>query len=224
MTTTPAQTDAPDAAAAMDRMYRYTRHVYDASRKFYLFGRDQLIRDMDIRDGDTVVEIGCGTGRNLIKLAKTYPNAQCFGIDAANVMIETAEKNIARAGLSDRITVKQGLAQDLTPELFGLTKPFDVPYFSYSLSMIPPWKESVDAAMAATKPGRVLYSVDFWDQQGYSAWFRAMLTKWLALFHVHHRPELLEYFKVVAEREGSPLELTTIGKRYAYIAGITKME
>jgi len=216
-TQTPTQ---PDAAAAMDRMYRYTRHVYDASRRFYLFGRDTLIREMDVRDGDAVVEIGCGTARNLIKLAKRYPNAHCFGIDAAHVMIETARKNIAKAGLSDRVTVRQGLAQNLSPAMFDRDEPFDVTYFSYSLSMIPPWKESVDAAVAATKPGRTVYSVDFWDQSGYPAWFRAILQKWLDLFHVHFHPELLEYLKTVAQQQGSELQLKPIGKQYAYIAAV----
>jgi len=158
--------------------------------------------------------------RNLIKLAKRYPNAHCFGIDAAHVMIETARKNIAKAGLSDRVTVRQGLAQNLSPAMFDRDEPFDVTYFSYSLSMIPPWKESVDAAVAATKPGRTVYSVDFWDQSGYPAWFRAILQKWLDLFHVHFHPELLEYLKTVAQQQGSELQLKPIGKQYAYIAAV----
>jgi len=220
MTTDATTTSSADAADAMNRMYRYTRHVYDASRRFYLFGRDSLIREMDVRDGDTVVEIGCGTARNLIKLARRYPGAKCFGIDAAHVMIETAEKNIDKAGLTDRITVRQGLAQDLTPEMFDRGEPFDVTYFSYSLSMIPPWKESVDAAVAATRPGRTMYSVDFWDQSGYPAWFRAVLQKWLDLFHVHFHPELLEYLKQVAQQQGGELHLKPIGKQYAYIAAV----
>jgi len=45
----------------MDRMYRYTRHVYDLSRKYYLFGRDRLLRKMQIAEGDRVIEVGCGT-------------------------------------------------------------------------------------------------------------------------------------------------------------------
>ena len=32
-----------DAAALMDSMYRRQRHIYDASRKFYLLGRDAAI-------------------------------------------------------------------------------------------------------------------------------------------------------------------------------------
>lgn len=38
-----------DAAALMDAIYRRQRHIYDASRKFYLLGRDGLIADLDPR-------------------------------------------------------------------------------------------------------------------------------------------------------------------------------
>ena len=30
-----------EATLRMDRMYRYQRHIYDLSRKFYLLGRDR---------------------------------------------------------------------------------------------------------------------------------------------------------------------------------------
>ena len=62
-----------DAAALMDRMYRRQRHIYDLSRKFYLLGRDEAIARLRPAPGDKVLEIGCGTGRNLIKLAQAYP-------------------------------------------------------------------------------------------------------------------------------------------------------
>ena len=45
---------AKDAHPAMDRMYRWTRHVYDASRKYYLLGRDALIGELNVQPGETV--------------------------------------------------------------------------------------------------------------------------------------------------------------------------
>ena len=63
-----------DAAALMDRMYRRQRHIYDLSRKYYLLGRDEAIARLDPAPGDGVLEIGCGTGRNLIKAAQAYPD------------------------------------------------------------------------------------------------------------------------------------------------------
>ena len=64
-----------DAALSMDRMYRRQRHVYDLTRKYYLLGRDRMIDGLDARPGHRVLEIGCGTGRNLIQAARRYPQA-----------------------------------------------------------------------------------------------------------------------------------------------------
>src|SRR5271154_134301 len=70
-----------DAAGLMDRMYRRQRHVYDLTRKFYLLGRDQLIDTLAPPVGARVLEIGCGTGRNLIRAALQYPAMGAYGID-----------------------------------------------------------------------------------------------------------------------------------------------
>ena len=37
-----------DHSVLMDDVYRYQRHIYDASRKFYLLGRDRLIDALDL--------------------------------------------------------------------------------------------------------------------------------------------------------------------------------
>ena len=73
----------------MDRMYRHQRYFYDLTRKYYLLGRDRLIREMKISGGENILEIGCGTARNLIILGeKTRERklfrARCFGRNVKN--------------------------------------------------------------------------------------------------------------------------------------------
>ena len=60
----------------MDRMYRLQRYFYDITRKYYLLGRDRLLREMDLAPDARVLEIGCGTARNLICLARQRPQVQ----------------------------------------------------------------------------------------------------------------------------------------------------
>jgi S-adenosylmethionine-diacylgycerolhomoserine-N-methlytransferase len=176
----------------MDRMYRHQRHIYDLTRKFYLLGRDRLIRRLRLAPGDRVCEVGCGTARNLITLARRHPDAAFYGIDASEPMLRTAAAGIARAGLAGRITLRHGLAEELDPRAtFGLDRPFDVVLFAYSLSMIPSWRLALDRAIAALRPGGSLAIVDFWDQGRLPGWFRRGLRSWLALFHVHPRTELM---------------------------------
>src|SRR5438045_4358704 len=88
-----------EATLRMDRMYRYQRHIYDLSRKFYLLGRDRLVCELELAPEARVCEIGCGTGRNLVALARRYPGAEIFGIDASNELLKTARATTARAGL-----------------------------------------------------------------------------------------------------------------------------
>lgn len=205
-------------AALMDRTYRHTRHVYDLTRRYFLLGRDRLLRQLPIAPGDAVVEIGCGTARNLIRLARMHPHARLFGIDASRQMLDTAADAVRRAGLGDRITLRQGLAESLDPRTFGLDHPFDVAICSYCLSMIPPWREAIDAAVTSLRPGGTLGIVDFHDQRDLPAWFASLLTSWLRLFHVERRPQLHAHLDLLASRGGHLLQLTDICRRYAFIA------
>src|SRR5271154_5141023 len=94
-----------DHAALMDSVYRRQRYIYDFTRKYYLFGRDRLIRDMALQSDARVVEVGCGTARNLVRMAKRYPGRQFFGLDASQAMLETAARAIAKAGFSNQISL-----------------------------------------------------------------------------------------------------------------------
>ncbi len=61
-----------NAFEKMDGMYRRQRYFYDLTRKYYLLGRDRLIAEMHVRAGENILEVGCGTGRNLLILAKKH--------------------------------------------------------------------------------------------------------------------------------------------------------
>lgn len=206
-----------DHIQLMDRIYRFQRYFYDATRKYYLLGRDALIREMDFPEGGRVLEMGCGTGRNLVKLARRRPDARLYGIDASGEMLKTAEKTLRAKGLDNQIVLRQCLAEEVDYRAtFGLDEPFDAVFFSYALSMIPTWRESMRCALDNVKPGGGVHVVDFWDQGDLPAWFRKLLTRWLALFHVQHRPELLEYIQSLEGRTSAGARIDSIMRRYAF--------
>jgi len=203
------KTVARDHAALMDGVYRYQRHIYDFTRKYYLFGRDRLIAELAPRPGARIVEVGCGTARNLIRMARRYPEARLFGLDASQAMLETAAKAVARAGLEHRIQLAHGYAEGLSAAMFG--EAFDDVVFSYSLSMIPDWKQALRAAEAALGPDGRLHIVDFGDLMGFAAPLRAALLAWLGLVHVAPRGELL------AVLQGAPGGCRLLAGRYAFL-------
>jgi S-adenosylmethionine-diacylgycerolhomoserine-N-methlytransferase len=201
-------------AALMDRVYRRQRYIYDFTRKYYLLGRDRMIDGLALGPQARVVEVGCGTARNLVRMARRYPGRRYFGLDASEAMLETAAQGIAKAGLGDRIVLGHGYAEDLNPALFGESAPFDDIVFSYSLSMIPDWKQALSSALRALSPAGRIHIVDFGDLEGLISPAKKALLKWLALFHVEPRGELLRVLEGAASA-GSVLQV--LPGRYAFI-------
>lgn len=206
------------AAGLMDAIYRRQRHIYDASRKFYLLGRDRLIDELAPPEGGCVLEIGCGTGRNLVRIARRYPGRACFGVDVSLMMLETARRSVGRAGLSDRIALAQADATDLDPQaLFGRAG-FDRIVISYALSMIPPWQGVIEEALRRLAPGGELHIVDFGDQRELPRPFSAVLNRWLALFHVTPRRDLAAVLAASAARVDVTLQARSLYRGYAALA------
>lgn len=183
-------------AHLMDRIYRRQRHIYDLTRKYYLFGRDRLIRGLDLRSGESLIEVGCGTARNLLAIARRYPDTRLFGLDASGEMLRSAQENIAQAAArgapSSGIVLRQGLAENLQADMFDLNgAKFDHALFSYSLSMIPDWPGALAAAAASVKPEGFIHIVDFADLAELGSIGGGLLRRWLGLFHVRPREEIV---------------------------------
>ena len=118
MSVTASTPETAGAALRMNEIYRHQRHIYDLTRKYYLLGRDQLIDRLNPGTADRVLEIGCGTGRNLILAARQFPNARFFGIDISSEMLASTNEAIARSGLSSRVQVARADAADFDPAKF----------------------------------------------------------------------------------------------------------
>jgi S-adenosylmethionine-diacylgycerolhomoserine-N-methlytransferase len=202
----------------MNRTYRHQRHFYDFTRKYYLLGRDRLIAELAPRDGDAVLEIGCGTGRNLTTAAARYPGARLFGVDVSTEMLTSAIATVARAGLASQIRVAHADATRLDPQpLFGVAR-FERIFISYSLSMIPNWQAVIDGSIAILAPGGELHIVDFGGQQRLPGVFRTLLRRWLALFHVTPRDDLEQALRARAQAARASLAFERPYRDYAQYA------
>jgi S-adenosylmethionine-diacylgycerolhomoserine-N-methlytransferase len=204
----------------MDRMYRRQRHIYDLTRKFYLLGRDELIAALAPPPGGTALEIACGTGRNLIRAARAYPDARFYGLDVSDEMLATARANVAAAGLSGRIALARADATAFDPQaLFGVAA-FDRVFISYALSMIPPWRQACAEAAAHLKAGGALHVVDFGDQGALPGWFRNALRGWLTRFEVTPRLDLEAELAALAAARGLRLAFRPRYRGYAFLAAL----
>lgn len=222
MTTQGVAAGDPPAPELMDRVYRHQRHIYDLTRKYFLLGRDHLIRRLEVPAGGHVLELGCGTGRNLIAAARAYPDAHLYGVDVSRQMLATAARNVARAGLEHRVRLAFGDASGFDPAPSFGQQAFDRVFFSYSLSMIPPWRAALAQGARLVRPGGRLALVDFGHQEQLPGWFCGLLHAWLAKFHVSPRGELQEELQSVAQAIAARASFTPLHRGYAWYAEIRR--
>ncbi|WP_295812484.1 class I SAM-dependent methyltransferase [uncultured Nitratireductor sp.] len=200
-------------AGLMDGVYRRQRHIYDLTRKYYLLGRDGLIGGLNVPEGGSVLELGCGTGRNLALVSDRYPHACLFGLDISREMLSTARARMERERINALLAQGDASAFDAAT-LFGQDR-FDRVFISYSLSMIPPWRETIAAGLDCVAPGGSLHIVDFGQQEKLPDWFRSGLRRWLAAFHVTPRGSLREALESECEKRGATLRFDSSFRGYA---------
>jgi S-adenosylmethionine-diacylgycerolhomoserine-N-methlytransferase len=210
-----------EATRRMNRMYRRQRHIYDGTRRYYLLGRDQMISGLRPKAGASVLEIGCGTGRNLVLAARLYPDARFFGIDVSTEMLTSAIAAISRAGLTGQVRVAHGDATAFDPKRLFAISEFEHVMISYSLSMIPDWRRVLRAASAHLKPGGCLHVVDFGRQERLPGLARSILRRWLAMFDVTPRDDLEHELSAMADSAGARLRFERPFRGYAQYGVLT---
>ncbi len=217
-----AGTASAEQKGLMDATYALHRHFYDFTRKFYLLGRDRLIRELNPPAGGTVLEVGCGTARNLIIAAKRFPDARYFGLDISEAMLETARKSVDRHGLSGKVTLAQADAGAFdTQALFGLGQ-VDRVFMSYTLSMIPPWQAALELGARALAPGGSLHIVDFGQYERLPAIAKRLHFKSLNDFHVYPRADLRAVLERIAAAEGLRVDFRSSLGGYVWSAALRR--
>jgi S-adenosylmethionine-diacylgycerolhomoserine-N-methlytransferase len=178
-----------------------------------------MIYGLDIAEGQSLLEVGCGTGRNLIVVSKHYPMTRLFGLDISSEMLATARGKLA--GLPNEVTLRELDASRFVPADFDEAG-FDRIMISYALSMIPDWEKTLAASLAALKPGGSLHIADFGQQEGLPRWFGAMLRSWLRQFHVTPRANLESALRSMIDGAPYRLDFSSHALGYAWIAVIRR--
>ena len=171
--------------------YRLHARFYDATRWSFLFGRTEIIRKVaQISKPKRILEIGCGTGKNLLTLHKIFPQATIEGLDLSADMLNIARKKTASAGEFIRLTHQ---IYDAALSQSANRNTFDLLLFSYSLSMINPGFEDVlQSAVADLSSQGLIAVIDFNDSP--FTWFQRWME--VNLVRMDHQliPVLTETF------------------------------
>jgi len=180
--------------ASLETYYRLHARIYDATRWSFLFGRTAILRE--IARGATpsrILEVGCGTGKNLVNLCRIFPRAEVTGVDISETMLNLARRKTA--AFAPRV---QLLKSAYGPAFQG-GGACDLILFSYALSMFNPgFADAIAAAHRDLAPGGRIAVVDFHDTRS------ALFERWMGMNHVRMnaqlRPLLLERFEECSGR------------------------
>jgi ubiquinone/menaquinone biosynthesis C-methylase UbiE len=93
----------------------YAKADFSASNQFFV---DSLIREFPdhLRHA---LDIGCGPGDVVIRLAQAVPDLHITAIDGSAPMIALAHHSVSAAGLDDRVTLVQGYLPGVSLESTG---------------------------------------------------------------------------------------------------------
>lgn len=153
-----------------------TRKIYDIQSLVYDYTFGQLVKKriaraiehMKIQPGETVLDVGIGTGGSL----PFYPkHAKVMGVDLSSGMLREARKKIVEESRYDNTTVFQGNALELPFE----DSSFDHLFISHVISVVSQPELLVREAQRVAKAGaRIVILNHFLSTNR----FVAMVEKW----------------------------------------------
>ncbi|MGV8896312.1 MAG: class I SAM-dependent methyltransferase [Rhodoglobus sp.] len=118
----------------------------------YRRGRVVGIELLGLRQGDTVLDLGCGTGLNFpLLVAAVGPTGRVIGVDRSPAMLGMADRRIASEGWSNITTVNAD-ATKFTASDIG-QESVDAVFATYSLSVIGDWSAAWERLRAVLRPG-----------------------------------------------------------------------
>ena len=181
-------------ATAVEKYYRAHARIYDATRWSFLFGRTGILHEVAGAGAPArILEVGCGTGKNLANLCRHFPDAEVTGVDLSGAMLERARDKTADFGGRVRLLHR---AYDAP---LGERGAFDLVLFSYALTMFNPgFEAAIAAAQRDMAEGGLVAVVDFHDTQ------LRLFEQWMGVNHVRMngqlRPILRERFELRVDR------------------------
>ncbi len=205
-------------------LYRRRAGKYDLTANlYYIIGvresryRKIAVSEMGLKLGDTVVEIGCGTGLNFKYLIKSVGSeGKVIGVDLTDKMLEKAKQRIQRNGWGNIELIHSDAADYQFPNgLNGVISTF-------ALTLMPEYEEIMKKASEALAPGGRMVIADLKMPEKWPKWlvrFGLFITKpfGVTLDLTERKPweKMKRYFDIVRFNElyGGSLYIATGEKR-----------
>ncbi len=137
------------------RLYDRVAPFYDiASKPYGWFGAgrivDRAVEELRLQPGDTVVDLGTGTGRNLLVLAELVgPSGRVIGVDVSPEMLRRAQDKLDERGIHNVELVEADMASFDPPlDTAGVLATF-------SIEMLPNYDDVIRRLAERVRSGRI---------------------------------------------------------------------
>ncbi len=143
----------------------FVRRRYNRLARFFVFFewlfllprsiRKQAVKRLELKRGSRVLEVGCGTGRNLSSLLEVIgAEGQVYGVDLSEGMLAEAQELCTRRGWNNVELIRADAVDYVLPE------PADGAIFSLSYAVIPRHRAALQHAWEQLRPGGYLVIMD----------------------------------------------------------------
>lgn len=148
--------------------YNKLSKAYDmiAPKWYYHKARGYAIEQLQLKEGDTVLNLPAGTGQNFEYFQKYLINTGLIiGIDLSEGMLAQAKKKIAKTNWTN-IKILKGDATKITPnwiaEKVGKSTKVDAVLCDLGLSGFPEWENIIDNMLSILKPNGIFVIMDWY--------------------------------------------------------------
>lgn len=153
-------------------IYRRRARNYDLSANlYYLIGfrettyRRKAVAALNLQPGDTVVEIGCGTGLNFPFLQQAVgPKGKIIGVDLTDAMLTEARRRVERQGWDNVELVQSDAAAYQFPhDINGVISTF-------AITLVTEYDQVISAGAKALVSGGCMVIVDLKEPENWPRW------------------------------------------------------
>jgi demethylmenaquinone methyltransferase/2-methoxy-6-polyprenyl-1,4-benzoquinol methylase len=152
---------------------------YDLLNRVLSFGLDRrwrkrTIAALELEGSSRILDLATGTADLALEAGRQLPGAHVDGVDPAEQMLSIGRTKIERRGLTDRIELQQGDAQNLGfPDAV-----FDAVTMAFGIRNVPDRPRALREMARVVRPGGRVAILELSDP-------RPGVLGWLSRFHIH---------------------------------------